>query len=670
MPTAALQCSNPACGAAMAAPAQQCTTCGALVSGLVLSGRFRIEALLGQGGMGAVYRATEIESGRLVAVKVLTTGVGTIGGIPADVRARFAREARLAEQLDHPNIVRVLYSTSDGPFVYLVMPLMTGGPLSRRLAQRRPIDPMIALIWLRQIGSALDYAHQRLQPIIHRDVKPGNLLFHEDGRLCLADFGIARLASESGSTDAEQITRTGIILGSLQYMAPEQIGGHPVPASDQYSTGVVLYEMLTGVLPFDSADNFALMMQHLNATPPPPCQLIPALPAGVDGVVMRALAKEPAHRFPTVSALAAAFEAALTGAPTAQVPGPAQPRTTQRIPSDLGAPPALSAALPSPPPASLPQSAGDPHGELPTRAATRQYLTAGWAPTDNRPPTINRSAPDFAPPGAPTQAPKRRRKTGLIVLASVLAVLLFCALGLAGLSQLHLSKAPSVGAAPTSTASRATQAPTQTAVPNSFTLALQDAERQNPVFADPLLNDSKLWVLSNGAEFESGGLFLPGVHQEGGLARGKDGSNSGGSAVRPLDVPAHCVIEFDVTYAGGLPAIYGVGLLSSLRSGYGLALSSDGAFGLLYTNSGLPNAKILVSKDEPGLALQADMRVRVAVLIQGDQIAFFMNGQYIDFTTYSHAFKGAPVFVLANFASATSPGGDVTLSNLDIYPAA
>ncbi len=635
----------------MAAPARQCANCGALLSGQILSGRFRIEALLGQGGMGAVYRATDLTLSRTVALKALTPGVGTIGGIPSDVRARFFREAQLAAQLDHPNIVQVLHFDSDGPMVYLVMPLLNGGTLAQRLRQRRPIDPMLALGWLRQIGAALDYAHQRPQPIIHRDVKPGNLLFHEDGRLCLADFGIARVASETGAGDAAQITRTGVILGSLQYMAPEQISGHAIPASDQYSTGVVLYEMLTGVLPFDSADSYALMMQHLSVTPAPPGKFIPTLPPGVDGVVMRALAKEPAQRFPTVSALAAAFEGALTGAPTAQLPGQALPRLTRQItPGFNGLPPE-----------SLTQSAGDPRGEMPTRAATNLHASAGWAPPGSRPSTIER-------PGQPPKAPPpaRQRNTLVIVLGSVLAVLLLCGLGLAGLSQLHLNNTPSAGA--TSTASHSSPVPTHTAVPNAFTLALRNAESRKPLFEDTLLDGNRGWIPSNGARFEEGtGLILPGSGQgDGGYARAKKGD--GGSAYRPLELPAKCAVEFDVTYSG-TPASYGFGLLTASLGGHVLALSSAGAYGLVYAKNGLQGEQALIYQNEPGLALQEGQGYHIAVLIQSDQMALFLNGNFITSFTFSQVFKGSRIFALANFASANSPGGDVTLQNLDIYPA-
>src|ERR1051326_5899051 len=209
------QCSSPTCQATFAIPVQHCLTCGALLKDALISGRFRVEALLGRGGMGAVYRATDLALERAVALKVLAPSAGLAGDAPQELRARFFREARVAAQLDHPNIVPVLHFDIDGPLAYLVMPLLTGGTLAKRLRPRQPIDPMTIALWLHQMAAALDFAHQRPQPIVHRDVKPGNLIFHEDGRLCLADFGIARVVAGGETGEAAHLTRTGMVLGSL-----------------------------------------------------------------------------------------------------------------------------------------------------------------------------------------------------------------------------------------------------------------------------------------------------------------------------------------------------------------------------------------------------------------------------------------------------------------------
>ncbi|HEX6777481.1 MAG TPA: serine/threonine-protein kinase [Ktedonobacterales bacterium] len=642
-PIATLQCSNAACGAVYPAPAQQCTACGALLGGIVLNSRFRIETLLGRGGMGAVYRAQDLTLGRAVAVKALTPGIGTVGGIPEDLRLRFFREARLAAQLDHPNIVPVLHFESDGPFTYLVMPLFTGGTLANRLNRRQPTDPLTVLGWLRQIAAALDYAHQRPQPIVHRDVKPSNLLFHEDGRLCLADFGIARVATESGSSD---ITRTGVILGSLSYMAPEQISGRPLPASDQYSVGVMLYEALTGVLPFATEDTYALMMQHLNVTPVPPGELIPGLPRSVDAVVMRALAKDPAARFASVGALAAAFELALKQAPTVQVQAPRAPRPTAILP------PEQESRL------------NDPRGDHPTEAATHLRSSAGWYPPAGAANVTERQM--LSPRPAGQLPPGRRQNLWFIIPAAVLGVLLVCGLGLVALRT--LSQTPKTHTQTTATSTQALPTATQNAG-SVYTQTLLAAEQHKPIFQDALLAGAPLWSLQNGARFVRGvGLLLPGVSGEDG--GGKDKQNSGGSAFRLLDLHSSFDVEIDVAYPGA-NAAYGFLFATTDRLSYGLDLGSNGSYAVFQTQGLNENSgNLQAGGTVPGLAIKRGQPYHLDVLVQGNQIALFLNQQYITVITLSSgSFTLSHIFALGNFASASSPAGDVTFKNLTIYPA-
>ncbi len=594
--------------------------------------------------MGAVYRAQDLTLGRAVAVKALAPGIGTVGGIPEDLRLRFFREARLAAQLDHPNIVPVLHFESDGPFIYLVMPLFNGGTLASRLNRRQPIDPLTVLGWLRQVAAALDYAHQRPQPIVHRDVKPSNLLFHEDGRLCLADFGIARVATESGSSD---ITRTGVILGSLSYMAPEQISGHPIPASDQYSLGVILYEALTGVLPFATEDTYALMMQHLNVTPVSPRGLIPGLAASVDAVVMRALAKDPAARFASVGALADAFELALKQAPTVQAQAPAAPRLTAILPPERE-------PLPD-----------DPRGDHPTEAATRLRSSVSWYPPIGAPPATERQ---MLPPRPGGQLPPTGRGQNLwfIIPASVLGAILVCGLGLIALSTLN-PKARTTHGQATSTSVLAS--PTATQIPGSdYTKTLLAAEGHKPILRDALQSDfPPVWSLQNGARFQRGtALFLPGVSGEDG---GKDKQNSGGSATRLQDLQSSFDLEIDVAYPGP-NAAYGFAVTTLNGPGYILGFASNGTY-VVYQARGVDanTANIQAGGTLQGLAIKPGQYYHLAVLVQGNQIALFLNQRFLTvFTLSSGSFTTSHILVLGNLASASSPSGDVTFKNLTIYP--
>jgi serine/threonine-protein kinase len=263
-------------------------------------GRYEIAALLGRGGMAEVYRARDPQLGREVAVKLILPALAG----EEDFGRRFASEARAVAKLAHPNIVQIydIGSAEAGP--YLVMEFVPGGTLKERLKAAGgplPYDEVARIA--RAIGLALDEAHAR--GVIHRDVKPANILFRADGAPVLTDFGIARIANTT------QITASSALTGTPAYMAPEQVTGHPVPQSDLYSLGVALFEMLTGRLPFTAETATEMAVKHLQAEPPSPLTIRPSLPPAIDGVLRMALAKDAARRYPTGETLAAAVEAAL-----------------------------------------------------------------------------------------------------------------------------------------------------------------------------------------------------------------------------------------------------------------------------------------------------------------------------------------------------------------------
>ncbi len=298
-----MQCGNERCQYENAPDARICARCGCLLPGIVLAHRYRIDGLVGIGGMGAVYRAFDVQLERELALKALLPR----GQDADEMRRRFLREAKVAVRLEHAHILPVYHTDEDQGVAFLLMPLLRGGTLKDRMKHGRPLPSGEALTYLRQLGSALDYAHTRPEPIIHRDVKPANILFHHEGdRLMLSDFGIARL---SGATP--DLTRPDVAPGTVQFMAPEQGKGQAVPASDQYSAAVILYGMLTGRLPFDGPDGLAIAIQHATEMPLPPSRVHPGLSAAVDAVVMRALAKQPEERFPTMRAFVRALDMAL-----------------------------------------------------------------------------------------------------------------------------------------------------------------------------------------------------------------------------------------------------------------------------------------------------------------------------------------------------------------------
>ncbi|GAB4423860.1 MAG: hypothetical protein Kow00106_20840 [Anaerolineae bacterium] len=270
-------------------------------------GQYELRELLGVGGMGAVYLAYQNSLQRTVAVKVLRPE------LTADPEAveRFTHEARTSAALEHPNIVHIYDYGTQGDISYLVMQLLSGGSLAERLAQRAETEhPLLSLgeiaELLRQVGSALDYAHSR--GVIHRDIKPNNILFDNLGNAHLADFGIARLL-EATTTG---LTGPGEVRGTFAYMAPEQwLGQKLTPATDQYALGVMTYALVTGRLPFESPTPAGVRHAHLNERPMPLRAYRPDVPEAVEQVIGRALAKKPEERFPTCMAFAQAFEGAI-----------------------------------------------------------------------------------------------------------------------------------------------------------------------------------------------------------------------------------------------------------------------------------------------------------------------------------------------------------------------
>ena len=274
-----------------------------------LPARYRVVRHLRSGGMAALWEAHDDVLDRDVAVKVLAEH---LGADPA-ARGRFEREARAAARLSsHPHVVTIYDVGEYDGSAFIVMELMARGSLADRLAAQGPVPRETALGWLADAASALDDAHAA--GIVHRDVKPGNMLLDDRGRLALADFGIALVARE------EQLTRTGEILGTMAYISPEQALGRPAtPASDRYSLAAVAYELLTGRRPFDAAHPAAQARAHVEDEPPATGS------AGLDAVVHRGLAKDPAERWGSAGALVAALRRALTQGDAAAVTAVARP---------------------------------------------------------------------------------------------------------------------------------------------------------------------------------------------------------------------------------------------------------------------------------------------------------------------------------------------------------
>ena len=300
-------------------------------------GDYQIVGILGAGGMGQVYKVRNVISDRVEAMKVLLPDLVN----QPELADRFLREIKVQASLEHPNIAALHTAVRVNNQLLMLMEFVEGVTLDQRLKEG-PLPAAEGLDYIMQVLSALDYAHAR--GVVHRDIKPANMILTPGGICKLMDFGIAR------STTDHKLTQTGVSVGSLYYMSPEQIQGVTTPdaRSDLYSVGVTLYELVTGKRPFEGDSQFAIMSAHLQGTPIPPVKVDPRLPQLLNDVILMSVAKEANSRFQTAGALRNALgnvardlnPAAATAAPVAAPPAQAKP--VKRVQPE----PAAAAALP------------------------------------------------------------------------------------------------------------------------------------------------------------------------------------------------------------------------------------------------------------------------------------------------------------------------------------
>ncbi len=396
----------------LAAPAT--TGTGDLV-GREIAGRYRVTAKLGEGGMGAVYRGEQISLKRAVAIKVLRPELSANAGL---VR-RFNTEAELAAKLSHPNTVNIYDFGQDAAgALFIAMEFLEGRSLRQLVTTEGPLPPARALAIGRQIAASLADAHAH--GIVHRDLKPDNVMLTERGRerdiVRVLDFGIAKLRDDNRAT-VNQMTQAGDLVGTPQYMAPEQIRGDAVDGrTDVYALGAMLYEMVTGRLPFEGPTVMAVLSKHLTEVPPAPTVRRPdlALPPALDALVMGALAKEPSQRPASMEQLAELMAnlAPHVGGTSGGFGGPTAP---------LSAVVSAVPGYPSVAPPGYPPSAPPPVGPAPS--------VPGVAAPIGPPPGVPRSYPPGQLPPAPmpyppyrAPAPRGRSLLWLWILLGVLAV--------------------------------------------------------------------------------------------------------------------------------------------------------------------------------------------------------------------------------------------------------
>jgi eukaryotic-like serine/threonine-protein kinase len=368
-------------------------------------GRYQITQAIGYGGMATVFLAKDSNLGRNVALKVFW-----LRGDTQAFLGRFEREARILAQLDHPNILPIYDYGQQDHMAYLVMPYIAGGTLKDVLQDHRMLPPSQAIDLLSKVLPALQYAHER--GLIHRDIKPGNLLFKSDGTLILADFGVVKVAKSEGSL-AEMFTNSGQgITGTPEYMAPEQIHGQVTPMSDIYSLGVVLYEMVTGVRPFTGPSMASILIKQLHETPRPPHEINPYISLQLERVILHALEKDPSKRFAQPVHFQQALEQIARSQPwQVKRPGsyPNQGETTVSLSEE----PTIGSNGPT----TLQQQQTQP----PSVFSHRPLLPLTPSPITEAPTqSLQEGAPQTE---LPLRQPKRRKRTPLILLAIVILLL-------------------------------------------------------------------------------------------------------------------------------------------------------------------------------------------------------------------------------------------------------
>ncbi len=325
---------------------------------------YRVEAVAGRGGMGVVYRATQLALDRTVALKIVAPELAG----DEDFRERFKRESRIAASIEHPNVIPVHEAGEADGVLFISMRYVEGTDLRELLALRGPLEPERTVRIVGQVAEALDAAHAR--GLVHRDVKPANVLIGDRGgmeHVYLTDFGLSKQSSSQSG-----LTKTGQWVGTLDYIAPEQIEGRPVDArTDVYALGCVLYQALTGEVPFVRDSEVSKLWAHISEPPPAPSHRRPGVPPALDAVVVRAMAKDPAQRHRTAGELAAEARVALAGA--AGGPSPSSGASTTP-----GAP-RPAAQQPAPPPPVPHWPAPTPAAPAPVRAEKPPYGRRGLA---------------------------------------------------------------------------------------------------------------------------------------------------------------------------------------------------------------------------------------------------------------------------------------------------
>jgi serine/threonine protein kinase len=616
-------------------------------------GRYRLKQRLGRGGMAEVYLAADERMQREVAIKIVSSS-------HAEFAERFSREAQAMGQLHYEHLLPAYDYGEQEPWHYLVMPYIAHGTLSDLLTHG-PLALSHAAELLQQVARALHYAHQR--GLIHRDIKPSNILLRDDHYAYLADFGLARALEGGGD-----LTQTGMLLGTPEYMAPELAEGPAGKSSDIYALAIVLYQMVSGRVPFHGDTAISTFWKHMREFPRSPSRLNALVPGQIDHVLLRALDKDPQKRYPTAIALSQAYQDAL--------------HAPQEMPSlyeteilDTGA--AQPARLPGPPGRARSTPAapdmlflpGQPESQTPVgRRHTHPPITPARQHFEQTTDTIKP-----AQAVRPSRPPRQRRRSNRILVGGLMGVILLLiasiTLGYFAIqNQQHTSASSTAtahaGATGTLVASQTQHVislqQTATAVATSARTAQKNAEATAttitagpPLLSDPLNNpDANTWPNDGtNCSFTNNAYFV---------------TASGTNTLQPcLSGNLHygdAAIEVDVTLISSADA--GLLLRASADGNqfYDFEITSQNQFFLRYRNN---NRYTFLIPNTASSAIQGvGSKNTLLVIASGSHFQLFINGTFVDAADDSTFASGQPGMAAGSLSASN---GDASFTNLRVY---
>jgi serine/threonine protein kinase len=591
--------------------------------------------LLGQGGMGAVYLAKQTRPSRNVAVKILNPNHAVDDQLYHEFLARFEREADVIARLEHVNIMPIYEYGEQNHIPYLVMPYLKGGSLRELLAKNGTLPLTDATTYIEQAAAALDYAHAR--GVIHRDLKPANFLLHADGRLVLADFGIARIIDNSDSA-VIALTHTGTIVGTPDYMAPEMAQGDTIDYhADIYELGIVLYQMLTGRVPFTGGSPYAIAIQHIQKTLPLVHPSHPHIPPEVDEVLQKATAKRPTDRFATASAMALALRKA-----TQQTLNQSQTLADQQQ--------TLRTNLPTTTPSIQPPSVGYQAIQQQPQLPVAPPIMINQAPIKlsdnahvpqeqvNSISTLAHQPPQPAPyPYTPQSSTNTKRKGRWVVPIIALLILI----GGGGIFATTLLHSPTQEKNNTTTGTPGLQSPT----PNTGTTPPKGSLLYSTTMPGPPPcneKDDTSWKIMRGS-YDCGSQLL---HIQGPPGGTKLGCMILNQLPNGQSYPNDYVVQAHMTSVG--QSAFGIYFRSQPGNfqigSYAFLVSPDGTWEANVYDSIAGNSKPLTSGKQTGI--KTDTGVTLTVAVKGTNLSFYINNQLVGTTqdnTYSSGSVGIAV---------------------------